>query len=176
MQVSLITNWVLAFLLTVVKHPGEEISIWPMNYSNAFAASILLPEVHLRKELQEISTHGKIRIVDVIELAKNFGVSTDAILWRLVNLKVLKKQKVEEFLNEPQLRKVDRLMRRDLYYKTAPPKFPARYVSLACRCLIEGKISRGTFSGCLEIDRADVDHFLEERGFLEKNYEKIASA
>ena len=48
--------------------------------------------------------------------------------------------------------------------------------SAASRCLIESKISRGTFSGYLEIDRAEVDHFLEERGFLEKNYEKIASA
>ena len=152
------------------------VSTRPEKYANAFAASLLLPEVHLRKELQEISTHGKIRIVDVIELAKNFDVSTAAILWRLVNLNVLKKQKVEEFLNEPELRKVDRLMRKDFYHKTAPPKFPARYVSLACRCLIESKISRGTFSGYLEIDRAEVDHFLEERGFLEKNYEKIASA
>jgi hypothetical protein len=37
----------------------------------------------------------KIRLVDVIDLAKDFQVSTDAIFWRLVNLKVLKRETLE---------------------------------------------------------------------------------
>jgi len=42
--------------------------------------------------------------------------------------------------------------------------------------LMEGKISRGTFAEYLEIDRAEVDDYLAEAGFVEENYEKIAVA
>jgi hypothetical protein len=41
---------------------------------------------------------------------------------------------------------------------------------------MEGKISRGTFAEYLEIDRAEIDDYLVEAGFMEQNYEKIAAA
>jgi len=41
---------------------------------------------------------------------------------------------------------------------------------------MEGKISRGTFAEYLEIDRADIDDYLDEVGFLEETYAKIATA
>lgn len=148
----------------------------PEKYADAFASSLLLPEFHLRNALEEITTDGQIRIVDVIELAKEFGVSTEAILWRLVNLEILAKPEVEKVLGNPELRRKDRLMRQGLFYEGVPPKFPGRYISLACRCLMEGKISRGTFAEYLGIDRAEIDRYLRKQGFVEENYEKIAAA
>jgi Zn-dependent peptidase ImmA (M78 family)/transcriptional regulator with XRE-family HTH domain len=148
----------------------------PEAYANAFAANLLLPEGHLRKELQEISTHGKIRIADIIELAKDFGVSTDAVLWRLVNLNVLKKSKVNDVIKGTKLRMMDRAMRQDLSRLDNPTKFPRKYISLACRCLIEGLISRGVFAEYVGIYRADVDNYLMEQGFEEESYERVASA
>ncbi len=147
----------------------------PEAYANAFAANLLLPEGHLRKELQEISTHGKIRIVDIIELAKDFGVSTDAVLWRLVNLGILRKPKVEDVMKGSKLRVMDRAMRQDLSSRDTPPKFPRKYISLACRCLIEGLISRGIFAEYVGVYRADVDNYLMEQGFEEESYERVAS-
>ena len=41
---------------------------------------------------------------------------------------------------------------------------------------MEGKISRGTFAEYLEIDRAEIDDYLNDAGFLEENYAKIATA
>jgi len=41
---------------------------------------------------------------------------------------------------------------------------------------MEGKISRGTFAEYLEIDRAEIDDYLDEVGFAEGNYAKIATA
>jgi hypothetical protein len=41
---------------------------------------------------------------------------------------------------------------------------------------MEGKISRGTFAEYLEIDRAEIDEYLEDAGFVEENYGKIATA
>ena len=41
---------------------------------------------------------------------------------------------------------------------------------------MEGKISRGTFAEYLEIDRAEIDDYLNGAGFMEENYAKIAAA
>jgi len=148
----------------------------PEQYADIFASSLLLPEAHLLDALKETATNNEIRFVDIIELAKDFGVSSEAILWRLVNLDRLKKSQVQKILGDPDFRDVDRTRRRSLYSEGKPSKFPSRFISLACRCLLEGKISRGTFSEYLEIDRAEIDEYLVEAGFMEHNYEKIAAA
>jgi len=41
---------------------------------------------------------------------------------------------------------------------------------------MEGKISKGTFAGYLEIDRTEIDDYLAAAGFGEDNYAKIAAA
>ncbi len=107
---------------------------------------------------------------------KEFGVSTEAVFWRLVNLKELKKSQALKVLDNPKFRDLDRNMRQKLYNSDRPPKFPSRFTFLACRCLMEGKISRGTFAAYLEIDRAEIDDYLEAAGFVEGNYAKIAAA
>ena len=148
----------------------------PEQYADIFASSLLLPEAHLIDALKETATNNKIRFVDIIELAKDFGVSSEAILWRLVNLGRLKKSQVQKILDDPDFHDVDRTRRRSLYSEGKPSKFPSRFISLACRCLLEGKISRGTFAEYLEIDRAEIDEYLVEAGFVEGNYAKIAAA
>ena len=115
-------------------------------------------------------------MVDIIDLAKDFQVSTDAIFWRLVNLKVFKREMVEKLVTDPKRKELDRTMRRSLYAKMDVGKYPGRYVSLCCRCLIEGRISRGVYASYLDIDRADVDSYLNKFGFRENNYEEIAVA
>ena len=148
----------------------------PEQYADIFASSLLLPKAHLIDTLKETVTDNEIRVIDIIELAKEFGVSTEAVFWRLVNLKELKKSQVQRVLDNPKFRYLDRDMRRSLYSKDSPSRFPSRFISLACRCLMEGKISRGTFAQYLEIDRAEIDDYLEAAGFVEGNYAKIASA
>ncbi len=148
----------------------------PEQYADIFASSLLLPEAHLLDTLKETATDNEIRVIDIIELAKNFGVSSEAILWRLVNLGRLKKSQVHKILDDSDFRDVDRIRRRSLYSEGKPSKFPSRFISLACRCLLEGKISRGSFAEYLEIDRAEIDEYLVEAGFMEQNYEKIAVA
>ena len=148
----------------------------PEQYADIFASSLLLPETHLLDALKETATDNKIRFVDIIELAKDFGVSSEAILWRLVNLGRLKKSQAQKILDDPGFRDVNRTRRRSLYGEVKPSKFPSRFISLACRCLLEGKISRGTFAEYLGIDRVEIDEYLVEAGFVEGNYAKIAAA
>ena len=148
----------------------------PEQYADIFASSLLLPEVHLLDALKETAPDNEVRFIDIIELAKDFGLSTEAILWRLVNLKILKKSQAQKVLDNPEFRDLDGNMRRRLYYSDRPSKFPSRFISLACRCLMEGKISRGTFAEYLEINRAEIDEYLDAAGFAEGNYAKIATA
>ena len=148
----------------------------PEQYADVFASSLLLPAGHLLNALKEISTNDEIKKVDLIELAKDFGVSTEAVLWRLVNLKKLTRSRAKKILDDLDFRNLDRTMRQGLYKGQRPLKFPSRYISLACRCLMEGKVSRGTFAEYLEIDRAEIDNHLAQLGFADQNYEKIASA
>lgn len=148
----------------------------PEQYADIFASSLLLPEIHLMETLKEIVLNSEIKKVDLIEIARDFGVSTEAISWRLVNLKKLKTVQVKKILGDSRFRELDRTIRRCLHEQFEPSMFPSRYISLACRCLMEGKISRGTFAEYLEIDRAEVDDYLVEAGFVEENYEKIAVA
>jgi len=148
----------------------------PEQYADIFASSLLLPENHLLDVLKEITTDNEIRPIDIIELAKEFGVSTEAVLWRLVNLKKIKKLLAKKVLDNPNFRDLDRDMRQKLVGKDKPSRLPSRFISLACRCLMEGKITRGSFSEYLEIDRAGIDSYLEDFGFAEGNYEKIAAA
>ena len=148
----------------------------PEQFADSFAASLLLPKDHLLDALKEIVMNQQLKLVDIIELAKEFGVSSEAILWRLVNLKKLKKSQVEKILGDAEFRNLDRGLRRGLYEEHQPEKFPQRYVSLACRCLMEGKISRGLFAEYMEIDRSEIDDYLSAAGYAVKNYEKIAAA
>jgi len=148
----------------------------PEKYADIFASSLLLPENHFIDALKEIATNNEIKKVDIIELAKDFGVSTEAILWRLVNLKKIKRPPVLKILDDSSFRDLDRTLRRKLHEEYTPSRFPSRFISLACRSLVEGEISRGTFAEYLEINRADVDDYLAEMGFAEENFEKIAVA
>ncbi len=79
-------------------------------------------------------------------------------------------------MDNPKFLDLDRNMRRRLYSEDSLSKFPSRFISLACRCLMKGKISRGAFAEYLEIDRAEIDDYLDAAGFVEGNYAKIAAA
>lgn len=148
----------------------------PEQYADIFASSLLLPEKQVREALKETTTDNEIRIVDIIELAKEFGVSTEAVLWRLVNLQIIKRTAAKKALDNPDFRDLDHDMRQGLYGREKPSKFPSRFISLACRCLMEGKISRGVFAEYLEIDRTEIDDYLLAVGFGKENYAKIATA
>jgi Zn-dependent peptidase ImmA (M78 family)/transcriptional regulator with XRE-family HTH domain len=148
----------------------------PEQYADSFAASLLLPKDHLLDALKEIVVTEALKLVDIIEVAKEFGVSSEAVLWRLVNLGKLKKGQVEKILVNPEFRDLDHDLRRGLYGEHQPNKFPQRYISLACRCLMDGKISRGLFAEYMEIDRSEIDDYLSAAGYAIKTYEKIAAA
>jgi len=65
-------------------------------FADAFASVLLLPVQEVREEFENRKKDNKISYFDCIEIAREFGVSIDALLWRLVNL--IKRKEAEKVL------------------------------------------------------------------------------
>jgi len=135
-------------------------------YANLFASVLLLPSESVVDEFQRRVHSGGLSFADIVAMAREFGVSVDALLWRLVYLKLVEKKSVEQALASESLRQTDRMERlKDQVQQ--PPRPSARLVSLAFECLMNGTLSRGRFAEMMGIRRGQVGAFLAEYGFDE---------
>lgn len=135
-----------------------------------FASTILLPESAVREELSSRITDQKLSISEIVDVAREFGVSTQALLYRMANMRLVAWEKANELAKDDELHQIDRRIRRDSESEVPSSE---RFTLLAVKCLRKGLISRGKFSELLEIDRADIDDFLEYRGLSEVEGESI---
>jgi XRE family transcriptional regulator, fatty acid utilization regulator len=133
--------------------------------ANAFASALLLPEEEVRSEFQKRVSNKKIAYISLVEIAREFKVSTDALLWRLTNLMLLKRKDVEKCLADREIKDIERQARNEdkEWYKT--PHLSARYVTLAIRAYFMGKISRARFAEYIDCSFSKVADFLELNGY-----------
>lgn len=75
-------------------------------------------------------------------------------------MRLVEWEKANELANNDELHQIDRRIRRDIVSEVPTSE---RFTLLAIKCLRKGLISRGKFSELLEIDRADIDDFIEYR-------------
>jgi len=140
------------------KNKGEQ-------FADVFASALLLPDQEVREEFENRRKNNTISYFDCIEIARQFGVSTQAFLWRLVNLNLIKKRGAKKVLDDPKLRRMDKEKRYGDWKDV--PEFPSRYVDLAFRGMQLGLISRGIFAQYVEIDRQEIGQFLKRYGLNE---------
>jgi Zn-dependent peptidase ImmA (M78 family)/DNA-binding XRE family transcriptional regulator len=141
-------------------------------WANAFASYLLLPQDEVKREFEARVKDNKITILDLISIAREFVVSTDAFLWRLANLKFLRKGDVETLLEKGELKDIDRIERLKDYGQDTPC-ISTRYISLAFKVYQKGLISRGKLAEYLNITRSDVSEVLSRYGYEEnKVYDK----
>jgi len=133
--------------------------------ADRFASALLLPEAEVRQELTKKIIEQKLPLSDIVDVAREFGVSTSAILYRMVNLRLIPWDKANELSKNDELTMIDRRIRKD---SAIDVPVSERFISLSAKCLRKGLISRGKFAEILSIDRADIDEFLEYRGLTEK--------
>ncbi|MCL0048465.1 ImmA/IrrE family metallo-endopeptidase [Dehalococcoidia bacterium] len=69
--------------------------------ANAFASSLLLPGDAVSIAIERHLKDGKIYRADLVENAREFDVSTVALLYRLLNLGYFDREAVERLLNDP---------------------------------------------------------------------------
>ncbi len=141
------------------------------NKAERFASSLLLPEGEIKRELSErLEIEGKLSYSDLVDIAREFGVSTKALLYRLANLRFVAWEKANELANDEDLARLDKRARRGDWGEKS---IPERFYSLAVRCLRKGLISRGAFAELLDIDRVDIDDFIENFGAMQAEGEPL---
>mgnify|MGYP000867220292 CR=1 FL=1 len=138
--------------------------------ADRFASTLLLPESTVREELSSRIKNQRLSFSDIVDIAREFGVSSQALLYRMANLRIVEWEKANELAKNDELHQIDRRIRKDSANEAPSSE---RFSLLAVKCLRRGLISRGKFSELLEIDRADIDDFLEYRGLCEEEGESI---
>jgi len=136
-------------------------------YADKFASTLLLQERSVREEFKRRRHPDGLSYPDAIAMAREFGVSTEALLWRLVGLGLLKRDSVQQALKSATLRQLDRAERKSDWPTVGRPAHSLRFVSLAFECLQLGAISRGKFAQLMGIPRGEIAAFLASYGFDE---------
>jgi Zn-dependent peptidase ImmA (M78 family)/transcriptional regulator with XRE-family HTH domain len=139
-------------------------------YANAFASALLLPADPIMNEFDARVKDNSISYSNLVDIARIFDVSTEALLYRLLNLKRISKKAVENTLKDGNLREIDRASMRG--YWRDPSPMPERYVRLAFLAYQKGKVTRARLAEYLETSLFDLGDILKEYGFSENdNYE-----
>jgi Zn-dependent peptidase ImmA (M78 family)/transcriptional regulator with XRE-family HTH domain len=144
------------------KGSKSEIEQW----ADFFASEILLPEDEVRKEFFKRVSENKISHIDLVQIARDFRVSIEALLWRLVNLKFVTRATVSKCLEEDKAKEIDRLLRAD-DREGEKPYLSTRYIALAIKAFEIGRISKLKFAEYVGIPFSRVSSFLAKYGYDE---------
>jgi Zn-dependent peptidase ImmA (M78 family)/transcriptional regulator with XRE-family HTH domain len=129
-----------------------------------FASMLLLPEDEIRREITQILENNKqLTYSDIVDIAIDFGVSAKALLYRLAFINFIKWEMADSIANDEELAEVSKEKRA----QKGKASRSDRFVALAVRCLRKGIISRGKFAELLDIDRSDIDDYIENTGMME---------
>jgi len=139
-------------------------------YANAFASALLLPADPITNEFDARVKDNSISYSNLVEIARIFDVSTEALLFRLLNLRRFSKIEVEKTLKDENFREIDRSSMRGHWRDPSP--MPERYVRLAFMAHRKGNVTRARLAEYLGTNLFDLGDTLKEYGFSENdNYE-----
>jgi XRE family transcriptional regulator, fatty acid utilization regulator len=132
--------------------------------ANAFAAGLLVPKEKLQTELMRICAEGNVGIPEVVALAEQFQVSQDAMLYRLLNARLITEAQLKEmqaciphlFLPKKCRQAISRVLK-------------SKYVRLVYLAYEHMKISRAKAAKLLNVDLSELSDFFNEYGFVEVN-------
>jgi Zn-dependent peptidase ImmA (M78 family)/DNA-binding XRE family transcriptional regulator len=128
--------------------------------ANAFAAAFLVPEHEAKAALLKLGVsegaQQELSIATIDYLRKQFGVSYEAMLWRLVNLRIISKQERGRFLTNI----VDEV----ISSVEAFPSLPDRYKALAVEAYRRANISIGKLADLLRVDIYEVRKLVKQFG------------
>lgn len=118
--------------------------------ANAFASHLLLPAEEVEAQFEARLSEGEVSYADLVEMAREFEVSTEALVWRLRLMSRLTQTRAEEILADPEFRRIDR--RSMMGRWEAPPEepLPARYWRLAFNAYHKGEVTLSKLARMLE--------------------------
>jgi len=130
-----------------------------------FASALLLPEAEVRKAIDKaMENQETLTYADAVDIARDFGVSTVALLYRLSAIGCIEWETVRKLAGDESLTRLDKKKRIDDW---GDRPVSDRFHSLAVKCLRKGLLSRGKFAEIVGIDRSEIDLFIEGEGLME---------
>lgn len=129
--------------------------------ANVFASALLLPSDRLLPALESAVENRKISYECLVQIAREFGVSIDALLWRLVNLGRLPHDAVKDALSSHRLRAIDKA---SFPIWESPPLLPERFTRLCYLAYRQGKIGLAKLAEFLETSIVDLAAQVGEEG------------
>lgn len=136
--------------------------------ANAFAAALLLPADEVKGELESHGASGSLSQADLVAIARDFDVSSDALLWRLLNIGWgLVPDEVRGLLEDAEFRMLDRASQIGKWWD--PPPLPERFVRLAHLASTRGRLSRSKLAAYLDCALVDLTGCLGQYGIAEES-------
>lgn len=125
------------------------------SFANVFASRLLLPDEPFRDAIESVlSAEGKATYDDLDNVARQFGVSLDALFWRLNALYPVSAKRTRTMIDEAKV--FSKLPSRP---DDLPSELPHRYQALAVKALRHGEMSSAQFASYLGIGVAEVDDY-----------------
>ncbi len=134
--------------------------------ANVFASCLLLPSDVVTVEFEKNIDKNSIAYIDLIGMARKFDVSTEALLFRLLNLKLLDKNTVDNILKDQLFREIDKSTMAPSWWQ--PPEFPERFVRLAFVVYKKGRLSKAKLAEMLDTSLIDLAKTLQEYGHKDR--------
>lgn len=128
--------------------------------ANAFAARLLLPADEIAVQYDDRFGEGEVEYLALIEMAREFEVSTEALVWRLRQLGKLTQEKAEEILADPEFRREDRRTMPDRWGAEPEGPLPRRYWRLAFNAYRRGQMTLARLADILEISVSEAGQLI----------------
>jgi len=165
---------VMAEELGLLKGPDSKRRLEQL--ANVFASALLLPAEEVLPEVKARERKGFVAYEDLVNVARDFGVSTEALLWRLRGLNIVDEETINKFLDDEKLRYVDRVARIGDWSK--PPLLPERFVRLGVFAYKTGQLSKGQLARYLDSRLWEVETKVADYGLnlevLDEANDKVA--
>jgi Zn-dependent peptidase ImmA (M78 family)/DNA-binding XRE family transcriptional regulator len=131
--------------------------------ANVFASRLLLPTDAVKNRIEDFANDkGQISLEALDEIAREFGVSLDALLWRLLYLYNKPVEEIQGYLKGAEKVRLVRPLRQS----DQPDKLPERYCGLAVRALREGRLSLIQFANYMGLSYKKAEEYLVDEGDL----------
>jgi Zn-dependent peptidase ImmA (M78 family)/transcriptional regulator with XRE-family HTH domain len=138
--------------------------------ADLFASNLLLPSAEVEKELHSKSKEGRLTFGDIVDISIDFGVSAQALVYRMRSLRMITWDQATKIANAPELLERNKKARE---HEAREIPVSERLCSLAVRCLRKGHISRGRFAEIVQIERPEIDEYIESLGQLSQEGQTI---
>jgi len=142
--------------------------------ADVFAASLLIPEKEVRDAFEKKTGKDSISYLNLVDIARDFDVSIEALLWRLVNLDLLRKEGIQEELEKGTIRDIDKKQRNTDWAEIEKPYLSTKYILLAIKAFFLGKISKGKLAEYVGENYSAIPSFLKRYGYDENEDYSVA--